>query len=466
MPSLRELREKNVCTACVNEPVLKSQIRTTGTKARCSYCNRTRQSFSAARLAEVIDFAFEEHYVRVDYDDDGFGLLAQFNLAREDGIPVVDAISDAAGISTLIASEIRSILHARHQSRSAYEMGERTPYEEDSEYQRMRPSDAGMREDWDLFELELKHRARFFNRRGAELLASVFGHVDRLPVRGKRKLVVTAGPGCAVERLFRARVFQSESVLLEALKNPEQQLGAPPPKIAATGRMNARGISVFYGADTCEGAIAEVRPPVGSNVAVGAFDIIHHVTLLDLTELPFVEHGRDSIFDPDTKKRMERIVFLQSLGERMTKPVMPDDQDIEYLVTQAIADFLSTENTPRLDGIIFESVQTPNSQNVVLFNHSSAAENPVRPEGTEVTSFRFQHNDDGPESTILVFENVPTHPHEPESGWHNWTTKKPVDPTLRLDRANIAIHYIKGVSYFSDPTAVLIQRGEKDSDEF
>ncbi|MDY0977724.1 RES family NAD+ phosphorylase [Massilia sp. CFBP9012] len=466
MSSLKELFEKKICTSCIDEPVLKSQVRTTGMKACCSYCGKTRQHISAVDLAEVIDAAFKEHYVRVDDDDDGFGLLSQFGFSSDEGIPVVDAISDAAGISVPIALEIQSILQARHQSRSAYEMRERTDYDAESQYQRMRPSDAGMREDWDAFELELKHRARFFNRRGADLLASVFGHIDRLPVRKKQKLVVTAGPGCRVERLFRARVFQSESSLLEALKNPEQQLGSPPPKIAATGRMNARGISVFYGADSCEGAIAEVRPPVGSKVAVGAFDIIHHVTLLDLTALPFVQHGRDSIFDPGTKKRMERIVFLQSLGERMTKPVMPDDQDIEYLVTQAIADFLSNENTPRLDGIIFESVQTPNSRNVVLFNHSSAAENPVRPEGTEVVSFRFSHHGDGPESSILVFENVPTHPPEPRAGWHNWTTKTPVDPTLRLDRETITVHNIKGVTYFADTTAVLIQRRIKDEDEF
>lgn len=38
--------------------------------------------------------------------------------------------------------------------------------------------------------------------------------------------------------------------------------------------MNARGVSVFYGANDPTAAIAEVRPPVGSQVAVAQFEII------------------------------------------------------------------------------------------------------------------------------------------------------------------------------------------------
>ena len=37
---------------------------------------------------------------------------------------------------------------------------------------------------------------------------------------------------------------------------------------------------------------------------------------------------------------------------------MPDDEAFDYLATQAIADFLATENEPRLDGIIFQSAQS------------------------------------------------------------------------------------------------------------
>jgi hypothetical protein len=38
--------------------------------------------------------------------------------------------------------------------------------------------------------------------------------------------------------------------------------------------MNAQGIAVFYGATDASVALAETRPPVGSKVLVGAFEII------------------------------------------------------------------------------------------------------------------------------------------------------------------------------------------------
>ncbi|MGO8405374.1 RES family NAD+ phosphorylase [Rhizobium ruizarguesonis] len=47
---------------------------------------------------------------------------------------------------------------------------------------------------------------------------------------------------------------------------------------------------------------------------------------------------------------------------------MPDDQEFDYLPTQAVADFLATETVTPLDGIIFPSVQVAGGkQNVVLF---------------------------------------------------------------------------------------------------
>ena len=41
----------------------------------------------------------------------------------------------------------------------------------------------------------------------------------------------------------------------------------------------------------------------------------------------------------------------------MTAPVMPDDEPLEYLVTQTIADYLATRTEPALDGILYPSAQ-------------------------------------------------------------------------------------------------------------
>jgi RES domain len=65
--------------------------------------------------------------------------------------------------------------------------------------------------------------------------------------------------------LYRARVFfQDMAKFEEAMKRPDRDIGPPPPSVAVAGRMNAAGISVFYGATHPGVALAEVQPPVGS----------------------------------------------------------------------------------------------------------------------------------------------------------------------------------------------------------
>ena len=173
---------------------------------------------------------------------------------------------------------------------------------------------------------------------------------------------------------------------MKAMKRPDLELSAPPAWAAAAGRMNARGISAFYGATAPEIALAEVRPPVGSRVALAKFNIIRPLRVLDLAALGEVME-RGSIFDPDYAYRLGRMMFLRTLSNRMARPVMPDDQEMEYLPTQAIADYLSTEGQVPLDGILFPSVQVGgNGSNVVLFHKASRSEVLDIPKGTEIRS--------------------------------------------------------------------------------
>ncbi|MDX7018912.1 RES family NAD+ phosphorylase, partial [Klebsiella aerogenes] len=63
--------------------------------------------------------------------------------------------------------------------------------------------------------------------------------------------------------------------------------------------MNAKGISVFYGATSKTNAVSEVRPPVGSFVVVSEFRVLRPVRLLDLTVLGRVAVNGVSRFDPE-----------------------------------------------------------------------------------------------------------------------------------------------------------------------
>ena len=205
-----------------------------------------------------------------------------------------------------------------------------------------------------MFEYRLKTDTRYFNRSAEKLLLSIFERIEERRAINGRPIIVEAGPEQALLYLYRARVFQKEKEFRDALKRPHVEVGPPPPPLAAAGRMNAAGISVFYAATTPALALAEVLPPVGSKVLIGCFQVIRQLKLLALTDLA---DGEGSLFDELHVDRLRRAEFLRGLSERLSRPVMPNDQPLEYLPTQAVADFLASGLAFPLDGMLYSSVQ-------------------------------------------------------------------------------------------------------------
>lgn len=477
-----EIKAKRICFECVGEVYLSYEIERTGEVGTCSYCGEIAQSWTIDELGDRIETAFEHHYIRTSDQPDSWQerLLADKEsdyIWYRDGTPVLEAIENAAEIPQETAVDVLALLEDKHGDFDSAAMGEETEFSPDSYYEEKGPSDQTWQMEWHHFEQSLKSEARFFSRAAAAHLASIFGDIDKLSTTDGRLLVVDAGPQFALDHLYRARVFQSDGKLKEALCRPDLHLGSPPARLATSGRMNARGISVFYGATDASVAIAEVRPPVGSKAAVARFSIIRTLQLLDLTALGDV-HDEGSIFDPSLKNRLERVAFLRSLGRRITRPVMPDDQDFDYLSTQAIADFLATENEPRLDGIIFQSAQSKDGRNVVLFHKAAQVEAMEFPEGTEIEAYSGYGTEDGWEVEYYVHEQVPPQPtsYAPEpadvsgfllpSGTASHWGHDLRDKTLRIDPKSVEVHHVDWVQVQCTPHTVDRHRSEKLDWEF
>ena len=381
-----ELNAKRLCHQCIGENYLKAEVRRKGGCGQCSYCGQRAHSYTIEAIAERVETAFEQHFRRTS---DQPTIWQQSQLSdresnyewERDGDPAVCAIESAAEIPERAAQDIQAVLDDKYGDFDAAAMGEETEFSSGSHYEEKDPSDYVWQEAWEHFERSLKTETRFFSQSAAEHSAYIFSGIDKLPATDGRPVVFDAGPKSPLTAVFRARVFQSDEKLAEALCRPDRHLGSPPAALAVAGRMNACGISVFYGATNPRVAIAEVRPPVGSQVAVARFDIVRDLRLLDLTALSELElHG--SVFDPGFAARLERATFLRSLCQRISSPVMPDDETFEYLPTQAIADFLATENGPMLDGIMFPSVQAAGGGlNVALFQKAARVEMMGGPRG-------------------------------------------------------------------------------------
>jgi hypothetical protein len=159
--------------------------------------------------------------------------------------------------------------------------------------------------------------------------------------------------------------------------------------------MNARGISVFYGATAPEVALAEVRPPVGSRVVIARFVLNRPIKLLDVEALRSV-YIAGSVFDPGYKEQRALANFLQSLSQRVIHPVMPNDESFAYIVTQAIADFPATEVDPPIDGLLYPSVQTgTGALNVVLFQKAGRVTRLVQRAGSTFTAGAYSWGPEG-----------------------------------------------------------------------
>lgn len=455
--------EQWICHQCVEEPFLSSKIASTGEIAVCSYCENEGRCWTIEQLADRIEQAFTEHYVRTSTEPDDW----QQSLLRDresdyewdrNGEPVREAIEGAARVPDEAVSHVLEVLGERHYDFDTAAMGDECEFDADSHYEQKDSSDATWQYEWRYFERTLKTEARYFSRAAADHLAAVFGDIDQLGTSDGKPLVVDAGPGAPIEVLFRARVFQSEEPLKEALCRPDQHLGSPPVRAAAAGRMNARGISVFYGATTQSVALAEVRPPVGSYVALATFRIIRPLRLLDLSALENAADG-GSVFDPSLLQRLERVAFLRSLGRKMTRPVMPDDQEFDYLATQAVADFLATENEPTLDGILFKSTQSEEGDNIVLFHKASRVKSMDLPAGAKLSANTVSCDSDGWYPDYCVSEEIPS-PEEAEASsrsrpWGVMFNHVRENEDVRLEAldvmpSSVEVHHVKRVKVECD----------------
>ncbi|NKI68072.1 RES domain-containing protein [Collimonas pratensis] len=459
---INDLKAKHICFDCVGEAYLSDEIKKNGVIEQCFYCTESAECYAIATLAERIEAAFDDHFYRTSDQPDSLQrtMLADkessYNWDR-DGAPICDAIAEAAGLSESAATDIQSLLDDKHGDFESDQMGEETDFSSDSYYEERGSSDEVWQDEWRAFERSLKQEARFFSRVAASHLMSVFGGIDKLKTEGGTLLVLNAGEQSPLNHLYRARVFQSEDKLTEALCRPDLHLGSPPSNLASAGRMNARGISVFYGATEAGVAIAEVRPPVGSRVAVAKFNIMRPLRLLDLTALKQVRDS-GSYFDPSLKGRLERVAFLRTLEQRMTRPVMPDDEVFDYLATQAVADFLATENDPLVDGIIFRSAQVKDGRNVVLFHKAAQIEPMTFPDETKISASTGYGTEEGWEVDYSVSERLPP-PSPPEAvedglfhvqlyaGSSHYQDKDSRQSALRIDPQSVVVHHIEWVEY-------------------
>ncbi|MEY2501086.1 MAG: hypothetical protein QOI07_1420 [Verrucomicrobiota bacterium] len=440
---------------------MREEIELAGKVAGCFYCEDQGKTISIEQLADRVDVAFDEHFEVTPSEPSDFEYTmmkeTDFQWYRE-GQSSADAIAEAAQIGADAAEDIRAVLAERHYDRYAAEVQEECPFEEGVHYDEKGVDAAEYLEQWADFERRLRQESRFVDRNGFETLAETFDGVHEYKTRDGRPAVVDAGPGHTISALTRARVFQSEAKLKEALKRPDLEMGPPPWRFAPPGRMNAKGISVFYGAVDSKTALAEVRPSVASRVVIARFEIIRPVKLLDVRVLQEI-FVAGSMFDSKYLPKLKRAAFLKRLSEKISRPVMPDDEPFDYLITQAIADYLANEQ--RIDGVIYPSAQTDSPHgNVAMFHRAARVELIDVPADTKFDVQLELYTEDGTEPFYSVLVELPAanrevspkkKPFKPlaidDSMSEFWQPDPDYRPlTLRVNPMTVEVHHIQNVT--------------------
>ena len=483
-----------VCHACVGDEFLKQEVRSEGDMASCSLCGKRRKSFTLEELADRIHSVLEAHFYLTPNEPSGI----DYALVKEGvwdwerpGEPVDTVISEIADIDLGLAGKIREQLSDLH-GYGAVRDGDEDPYANDAHYEELPIDDLNYQETWNEFRKEIKARARFFSQYAQRALDEIFGDIGSLSSYDGTPVIRVILPTDDNRFIHRARVCFSETELKDMLAAPVKQIGPPPFRKARAGRMNAAGISVFYGAMDRETCIAEARAPVGSYVVLGRFEFIRPVRLLDFDVLTRV-YVSGSHFDPDYNTRRSRVAFLKRLVREISRPVMPRDEEFEYLPTQAVSEYLAARFDPRLDGIIFHSSQTDGEgRNLVLFNHACVIEPYELPEGSEIEFNMGWGSEDNYDDSITIWETVPgeesgkedpnkekpKEDHDP-FGFGDFIVTEPPDietgsddevspsgePTLRLDVNNIDLQVIRSVKYETSSRMVSRHRKTNNDDD-
>ena len=466
-----------ICHDCVGDPFLSLQVKDEGLSSLCTLCGETQETFTLGQLADCIHPVLQEEFELMRDDPTGYGYPSMFDdLWDGSSGPVTDVIASLARVDDEVAEALRELLSGRH-AYPAIRDGEEDPYGRDARYAERGPDTWPFRETWTEFRRDIRSRARFFSSYAEEALGNIFGDLGAHRAHGETQVIREVGPDDEDRFFWRARTAQSPQEIQATLKSPSRELGPPPSRSATGGRMNAPGIPVFYGAldeDTC---VSEVRAPVGSDVVVAKFELLRPVRLLDFDALAEV-YEEGSHFDPEYRERRGRWAFLRQLVHEASMPVMPQDEEFEYLPTQAVAEYLAQKANPPVDGILFRSTQTGQAgRNVVLFNHACGVLRDELPEGAEVeVLFHSPHPDDIEDDLgyISVSETVPPEPSGGEpvataregSGsfmsaavsarlWDDPEGEGIDDPaadedaTLQLDRDSVVVLRIRGVQYQS-----------------
>jgi hypothetical protein len=201
-------------------------------------------------------------------------------------------------------------------------------------------------EQWNEFREELKHVNRYFPKKvpANDKLEVLLGLL-RLPEEEKP------------EDIYRARINKKGN------RFDLGEMGRPPVDKALNGRANPLGISYLYAASDTSTAISEVQPYKGEEVTVARIQINGEIVIADLRD-PRRTISPFKLDEDDLEAIYSEMPYLITLGEELSKPIIPVEASLEYLPSQYLCEFIKSVH---FEGVLYKS-SLANGYNIALFD--------------------------------------------------------------------------------------------------
>jgi hypothetical protein len=365
--------ETYICDAYIGNRRFADWIRATGSMGRCDLDPdnhaRARKVVTVKDFAEHVDAWFRENYTHGD--EEPYVTQDSDNVSyRQRGEPfdeiLMNGLECSEDIVRAVAGDLPDVSH-RDISKGAEPF-----YDSGATYESIAAIEERRRQEqeeywfenrftfqWREFCERVQYERRFFKLK--EPLDELFGNPKEYE-SGTIRPVYTIAPG---ERLYRARLLDDGFNEEQLNHNPARELGAPPRDKTRAGRMNVEYIPAFYAAFSEETAVAEIRPGIGEQVAVGEFEVQQELRVFDFTAF-------SRATDDEWKQAYEhtRYDFIKQMEDEISKPILPFEKQREYIPTQMVAEYLREYFA--CDAVVYRSAMIKDhkkeARNIVILN--------------------------------------------------------------------------------------------------
>lgn len=331
------------CTACFYDTAIIEKINSNSTIARCGHCGSNRVACALPselkNKMELFTYGLTESPTGIKFSEIISSIYCITSPNVRDPGALLDEIFAEPGIG-------------EKRFEFEFDLGDHT-------------------RQWEEFKVELKHRNRFFPKN------TIYSSVFQPPSEVSDSDVFFQLLEQLTTPIYRAETFYRARISDTALSDTD--MSCPPEEKVTGGRANPRGIPYLYLAENIDTCINEVRPSNSSQVYVATFRPLKDLLILDLTSprrmcsaASFEEHQLPAV--------LNFLNLLESLSLDLSKPIRPENSNLEYIPTQFLCEFIKSQ--AKFDGLAFKS-SFDSGVNYVVFNSSLLT--PSQPEKFTIT---------------------------------------------------------------------------------